>query len=110
MVSKKPRPIHRCQCATCQQRPRSATAKEHRAINRVLVGLNEKHRRRFVGLLALQWPRGGVERLCEITGLSRATIRRGREEVGRGERRSERVRVRQPGAGRQQIEKNSRRC
>lgn len=75
-----------------------------------MVGLDEKNRRRFVGLLALQWPRGGVERLFEITGLSRATIRRGRNEVGRVERRSERARLRRPGAGRQPLEKNSRRC
>jgi hypothetical protein len=109
MASKKKRPIHRCQCATCQRWPRSATAKEHRAINRVLVGLDEKNRRRFVGLLALQWPRGGVERLFEITGLSRATIRRGRNEVGQGERRAERARVRRPGAGRRAVEKNIRR-
>ena len=94
MISKKQRSIHQCQCATCQQRPRSATAKKHRAINRVLVGLDEKHRRRFVGLLVLQWPRGGVERLCEIIGLSRSTIRRGRDEIGRVERRFERARVR----------------
>lgn len=110
MVPQKKRLVHRCQCTTCQQRPWSATAKEHRAINRVLVGLDEKNRRRFVGLLALQWSRGGVERLFEMTGLSRATIRRGRNEVGRVERRSERARVRGPGAGRPPIEKNSRRC
>lgn len=110
MASKKKRAVHRCQCATCRQGPRSTVAKEHRAINRVAAGLDEKNRRRFVGLLALQWPRGGVQRLCEITGLSRATIRRGRNEVGRVERRAERARVRRPGAGRRAVEKNTRRC
>jgi hypothetical protein len=29
-------------------------AKEHQVINRVVAGLDEKKRRRFVGLLALQ--------------------------------------------------------
>jgi len=52
-------------------------AKEHQAINRVVAGLDEKNRRRFVGVLALQWGRGGIARLIEITGLSRNTICRG---------------------------------
>ena len=46
--------VHQCVCETCQQHPYSAMAKEHQAINRVLAGLDEKNRRRFVGLLALQ--------------------------------------------------------
>jgi hypothetical protein len=72
---------HVCVCAICRDHPYSVTVKEHRAINRVLVTLNEKSRRRFVGLLALQWGRGSIERLSEITGLSRPNIRRGRAEV-----------------------------
>lgn len=99
-----------CSCATCRAHPRSAVAKEHRAINRVLVTLNEKSRRRFVGLLAWQWGRGSLERLWEITGLSRPTIRRGRAEVQQVERRTERGRVRKVGAGRLAVEKNSLGC
>lgn len=72
------------------------------------MGLNEKSRRRFAGLLALQWGRGGIERLSQITGLSRPTIRRGRDEVQRGERGSERGRVRRTGAGQPAVEKNAR--
>jgi hypothetical protein len=100
--------VHQCVCKTCQQHPDSAIAKEHRAINRLLAGLDEKHRRRFVGLLALQWGRGSVQLLQEITGLSRVTIRRGRAEVQRIDRQTT-GRVRRAGGGRQTVEKKSRR-
>ena len=103
----KKKPVHQCQCPTCENAPRSAEAKEHQAINQVVSLLHEKGRRQFVGLLALQWGRGGLERLSLITGLSRPTIRRGRTEVQRKERRAGRNRVRKQGAGRQLIEKNS---
>lgn len=99
-----------CSCATCRCHPRSAVAKEHRAINRVVATLNEKSRRRFAGLLAWQWGRGSLERLWEITGLSRPTIRRGRDEVQQVERRAERGRVRKAGAGRLPVEKKPLGC
>ncbi len=97
---------HRCTCTVCWEHPYSSTAKEHRAINRVLSTLNEKSRRRCVGLLALQWGRGSVERLNEITGLSRPTIRRGRAEVQKVERTGTSDRVRRRGAGRLRVEKS----
>ena len=103
----KKKTYHQCQCSTCKSAPRSAEAKEHQAINQVISLLHEKGRRQFVGLLALQWGRGGLERLSIITGLSRPTIRRGRKEVQWKERQSERNRVRKQGAGRQLVEKNS---
>ena len=104
-------PLERsCRCATCGAHPRSRVAQEHRAINRVLATLNEKTRRHFVGLLAWQWGRGSIERLWEITGLSRPTIRRGRDEVQRVERRTERDRIRQTGAGRPPVEKKGPNC
>ena len=107
MRTRKQKPIHQCQCDACKYRARSAEAKEHQAINQVLSLLHEKGRRQFVGLLALQWGRGGLEQLHVITGLSHPTIRRGRAEVQRKERQAERNRVRKPGAGRQRVEKNS---
>jgi hypothetical protein len=110
MKAKKKQSIHKCTCATCRHHPKSAIAKEHRAINRVLTVLHEKGRRRVVGLLALQWGRGGLTQLSQITGLSRPTIRRGRDEVQKVERATERVRVRRAGAGRPLTEKNSRVC
>jgi hypothetical protein len=73
----------------------------------VVAGLDEKNRRRFVGLLALQWGRGGIARLIEITGISRNTICRGLAEVRHADRAST-GRVRQTGAGRPAVEKNSR--
>ena len=93
--------------AICRQHPYSATAEHHRAINRVLVTLDEKNRRRFVGLLALQWGRGGVQRLIEITGLNRNTIVRGREDLQHPRRTSNTARVRQVGAGRKRVEKTT---
>ena len=108
MRSKKKRIVHQCTCIVCRAYPRSSTAKEHRAINRVLASLDEKSRRRFAGLLALQWGWSGVERMSEITGLSRPTIRRGRDEVQQVERAGECGRLRQVGAGRHPVEKNTR--
>jgi hypothetical protein len=81
-------------------------AKQHRAIKRVLATLDESNRRRFVGLLALQWGRGGLQRLNPITGLSRNTIRRGRTEIAHMTHVPT-GKVRQSGGGRQQVEKNS---
>lgn len=107
MRSTKKKPVHQCQCSTCKSASRSAKAKEHQAINQVVSLLHEKGRRQFVGLLALQWGRGGLARLSDITGLSRPTIRRGRAEVQRKERQTEQNRVRKQGAGRQLVEKNS---
>ena len=68
--------------------------------------LHEKGRRRFVGLLALQWGRGGLAQLSQITGLSRPTIRRGRAEVQKVERAGTSDRVRRRGAGRLRVEKS----
>ena len=107
MKTTKKKSLHQCQCKTCQSAARSAEAKEHQAINQVVSLLHEKGRRQFVGLLALQWGRGRLEHLSVITGLSRPTIRRGREEVQRKECSSERNRVRKRGAGRHLVEKNS---
>jgi hypothetical protein len=100
--------VHRCICQTCQQHPYSVVAKEHQAINRVVASLDEKNRRRFVGLLALQWGRSGIARLIEVTGISRNTICRGLAEVQRADRATA-GRVRKVGGGRLAVEKNSRR-
>ena len=102
------KPLHQCECEICQQHPRSETAKEHRAINRLLATLDEKSRRRFVGLLALTAEHGEIQRLVEITGLSRNTICRGRDEIKRVEPAVTRGRLRRAGGGRKLIEKKSR--
>ena len=69
-----------------------------------MATFDEKGRRRFAGLLALQIGRGGMQLAHEITGLSRMTIRAGREEIRRTDRNPA---VRQAGAGRPAIEKNA---
>jgi hypothetical protein len=95
--------IHNCQCQTCREHRYSRVAHEHRAINRVLADLDEKSRRRFAGLLALRLGRGGVQRVHEITGLSRTTIGVGQAEL----RRTDRVKgVRRAGGGRLAVEKS----
>jgi hypothetical protein len=99
--------VHRCTCASCLSHPHSTVAKQHRAINRVLCGLDERNRRRFVGLLAVQWGRGGIQRLIEITGLSRNTIDRGRSEIQHPRRAVAVGRVRRAGGGRKRVEKNT---
>jgi DNA-binding phage protein len=89
--------------------PYNKIAKQHQAINRVLTGLDERNRRRFIGVLALQWGRGGISQLAQVTGLSRNTIDRGRQEVaGPGENLASGIRS--PGAGRRLVEKNSPAC
>ena len=103
MKKQKKRRIYRCTCRDCGQHPFGRQAQQHKAINRVVATFDEKSRRRFVGLLALQLGRGGLERAHEITGLSRTTIRVGREEIRRTDRSP---RVRRSGGGRMAFEKS----
>jgi hypothetical protein len=102
------KPLHRCTCETCQQHPRSEIAQEHHAINRLLAILDEKRRRRFAGLLALSAEHGEIQRLIEISGLSRNTICRGRDEIKRVEPHAMRNQVRGAGGGRKPVEKKTR--
>jgi hypothetical protein len=101
--SKLRRQLHHCECAICTEHPYGQVARQHQAINRIMATFDEKGRRRFAGLLALQLGRGGVQLTHEITGLSRVTIRAGRDEIGRTDRTLE---VRHAGAGRLALEKN----
>lgn len=107
MKKKAVRRVHKCTCARCITHPYSTVAKEHRAINRVIHLLDERNRRRFVGMMAIQWGHGGVQRLRKVTGLGRNTIVRGREEVEHP-RKAPGRRIRRPGGGRKRVEKNSR--
>jgi hypothetical protein len=109
MLNQKRRRLHVCTCATCQKHPYSTVAQHHKAINRVLATLDEKNRRRFAGVLALQGGRDNLLPLSRITGLSRHTIRRGKGEIEhQGSTRTQRIR--RPGGGRPTAEKNSRAC
>lgn len=101
-----PRPhlrlVHRCSCPECHAQSRGATAKLHRGINRVLAALDERNRRRFAGLWATHLGWGGIQRVAEITGLSRPTIARGRRELQTGGGPASRIR--RPGGGRPRAE------
>ncbi len=102
------RPIHACLCDVCRQDPTGATAELHRAINRVAAELDEKSRRRFVGLWASQLGHGGIQNMVLVTGLHRATIRRGCREIEKMDEVSDH-RIRAPGGGRKLTEKKRRR-
>jgi len=100
------RRIHRCECLTCRRHPYGSIALHHRAINRVLATLDERNRRRFAGLLAIQGSGGSIAALSRITGLSRMTIHRGKREIEHPSPKR-RGHLRAPGAGRPLTEKNS---
>ena len=99
------KPLHVCVCPDCRCHPRSPIAKLHAGINRVVATMDEKNRRRFVGLLATQQGWGGGRQMSRITGLSRTTVRRGQREIARLPR-PHRQRIRMRGGGRQRVEKN----
>jgi DNA-binding phage protein len=103
------RRIRRCGCRGCRSRSDSELIAYHRAINRVMAELDERSRRLFAGLLARQHGRGGIQRVAEVTGLSRMTIRRGLRESQRGQAGSS-DRVRRPGGGRKRLEKKRLAC
>jgi len=70
-----------CNCEACKAHPRSAAAAEHRKVCRAITGLDEKHARRVVGLLASMKGHGGNALLSTITGMSRTTILQGQHEL-----------------------------
>lgn len=98
--------IRRCRCGVCRSRRDLEVTEYHRSINRVMLELDERSRRLFAGLLARQFGRGGVQRVFEITGLSRNTIRRGLRESERAQA-NDGARIRAPGGGRKCVEKKS---
>lgn len=106
MAKSKCRRMHRCGCSTCRLHPYGAVAQQHTAMNRVLASLDEKKRRRFAGLLALQEGRRSISLLSRITGLSRHTIRRGKREIEHPSAQQTH-RIRRPGGGRLPVEKNN---
>src|SRR5436305_14004108 len=96
-----------CKCEACTEHPRSAEATEHRKLNRVIAGLDEKHARRVLGLLAEKEGHGGIARLSRVTGVSRTTILLGqRELVGTDPIPEERVR--RTGGGTKPLENKDR--
>lgn len=96
-----------CQCWRCVKSSNSPLAQVHSSINELVSRLNEKERRQFVGLLALQLGHGGIQTMAEVTGLSRNTIARGRREIKAGDSGGL---IRAVGAGRPSVEKKSLSC
>lgn len=99
--------IYECVCRECKRAPAGETAKLHGSINRVIVSLDEKRRRHFVGLLASQHGYGGIQQIARVTGMSRTTILRGQRELEAGNLVAS-GRVRALGAGGKWSEKNNR--
>src|SRR5208282_3543151 len=62
------RGIRQCPCRDCRESPKSATAEQHRTINRVVASFDEKGRRLFVAYLASQSGRGAIEHLAYVWG------------------------------------------
>lgn len=102
--SKTKKTLHNCTCEICKLHPYSRIAKEHKAINRVLAGLDERNKRRFVGVLASQ--QRNILQLSWVTGLSRNTIYRGQGEVEHPMQNATSG-IRHLGAGRLPVEKNN---
>jgi len=75
------------------------------ALARFFSLLNEKHRRRFAGLLSLFFGHGGDKRVAELLGMNQKTIRKGRRELNSDEVDSNRIR--KSGGGRPSIEKKT---
>jgi hypothetical protein len=107
MAENNQRPLQICTCQACAQYPTGEIAELHVSINRVLAMLDEKSRRRFVGLLATQHGYGGVQYFACVTGLSRTTILRGQRELAQVDAEQD-GRLRAAGGGRQLLEKKNR--
>ena len=93
------RVVHVCNCTTCQQRPHSALAREHRRINRLVASADECTRRLLVGFLAHQHGKGGIAHFAQITGLDPNTIAKGQRELQHAHPKPDQ-RIRRGGAGR----------
>lgn len=104
MADQKQKQIRRCGCPDCRSRGNLDVKEYHRSINRVMVELDERSGRLFAGLLARPFGRGGVQRVFEITGLSRVTVRRGLRQSERGQH-ADSGRIRRCGGGRKRVEK-----
>jgi len=92
------RAFHHCSCPDCGREPDGAVAREHRAINRIIAGTDERSRRLVAGFLAQRYGHGGITLLARITGLDRNTIARGRRELNQADTLPP-GRVRRPGGG-----------
>jgi transposase len=70
----------------------------------LLLRLNERDRRLALATEAKSWGRGGINAVHEATGVSKATIRRGKIELDNEPTEQSSDRVRAPGGGRKKAE------
>src|SRR3989344_6745291 len=63
---------------------------------------NEVQRRRLAGIRAIEIGRGGLLRICKLTGMSHHTVIKGMKEV-RNIKRQQTMRLRKEGGGRKKI-------
>ncbi len=98
--------VHQCQCAHCQVE--GDIMRYHTSLNRMLAVAPERQRRLIVGSLSQQPGGSNDEELSRITGLSRHTIQKGREELERGFDELPPQRQRHPGGGQPAAEKKIR--
>ena len=73
-------------------------------MKRMLNTLDEAQQRWFVGREALRWGRGGIRRMCRVSGLSKPTVIKGIQELQSGTRLRVGERIRKVGGGRKKIE------
>jgi hypothetical protein len=69
-------------------------------LKKLLSVLNEKQRRMLAAVEAKSYGRGGVQRVSEISGMSRQTIYKGLDEIKRKDKSD---RIRSPGGGRKKV-------
>ena len=109
MLKNRSKPVRKCRCSECVDQPNGEIALLHASINRLVVALDEKHRRQFAGLLASQFGHGGIQYISRVTGLHRETISRGKREIERANAALD-GRIRASGGGRHKVEKKYRTC
>ena len=100
---------HVCQCSNCQSSDANPDKKLHLQMNLLLTRLDEQQRRWYVAVEANRLGYGGNRLLSQITGLDEKTIQRGQEELERNFADLPVDQVRSDGAGRQPVEKKTRR-
>ena len=99
------RGIRQCPCRDCRESPKSATAEQHRTINRVVASFDEKGRRLFVAYLASQSGRGAIEHLARDYRHEARTRFAVVLQTQKQPLEDSPYRVRQPGGGRKPVEK-----
>jgi len=99
--------VHQCECEVCQSGQDHMDRVVHHQINVFISRLDEQQRRWYAALEASRMGHGGLKKMCQITGLSEPTIRKGNRELEKDMQDRPKDRVRLPGAGRPRIEKKS---